>query len=91
MQLKVISPEKVLLDTLVDLVELPGTQGRFQVLHNHAPLVSSLTAGVVSYVPARGDDSSRLTVASGSERRPSLPVKGGFVEVLDNVITVCVE
>ena len=40
--LEIISPEKVLVHRMVRSVELPGTLGRFEVLHDHAPLISSL-------------------------------------------------
>ena len=83
MQLKVISPEKTLLDLAVDLVELPASAGRFQVLEGHAPTVTSLTAGTLWYVPA-GERPDRL-------QRPGVAVSGGFAEVRKNVITVCVE
>ena len=47
--LKIISPEREVLSEKVDLVELPGSQGRFEVLRDHAPLVSSLDEGVIRY------------------------------------------
>ncbi len=75
--LDVITPEKNLAHTEVDSVELPGTLGRFEVLKDHAALLSSLTEGVITY---------RV-----GERTTSLPVRSGFVEVLDNKVTACVE
>ena len=74
--LKVISPERELLSAQVDLVELPGTLGRFEVLKDHAPLISSIEAGVIRYV-------------IGNESR-ELPCRNGFVEVRNNVVTVCI-
>jgi len=75
--LKIISPEKEILNQEVELVELPGLMGRFEVLKNHAPLISPLVKGVISYKNA-------------SSRR-SIEVESGFAEVRDNVITVCIE
>ncbi len=75
--LDVITPEKNLAQTEVDSVELPGTLGRFEVLKDHAALLSSLTEGAITY--RVGDQTT------------SLPVKSGFVEVLDNKVTACVE
>lgn len=75
--LDVITPEKNLAHTEVDSVELPGTLGRFEVLKDHAALLSSLTEGSITY--RVGDQTT------------SLPVKSGFVEVLDNKVTACVE
>jgi len=77
MKLKVISPEKELLNVEVQAVELPGAAGRFVVLTGHAPLISSLEEGTVRY-----------DLQSGS--RETLSVAGGFVKVKDDVVTVCV-
>ena len=74
--LKIISPQKEILSTEADLVELPGSQGRFEVLQGHAPLISSLDAGTVRYL--KGGEEHRI------ECNP------GFVEVRDNVVTVCI-
>ena len=74
--LRIISPEKEVLSAQVDLVELPGSMGRFEVLKDHAPLISSLDAGLIRYV-------------AGSESR-EIPCPGGFVAVRSNVITVCI-
>ena len=76
-ELKIISAEKTIFSGRVTLVTLPGTLGSFSVLPDHAPLVSSLTAGVIEYE------------AGGSTN--SVEIKGGFIEVNQNVVTVCVE
>lgn len=82
MKLIILSPEKTLLDTEVGAVELPGTLGRFTVLRGHDRLISSLTAGEVRYQPIeRTTDDERLAIA----------VSGGFVEVCNDVITVCAD
>ena len=60
------------------MVTLPGRKGAFQVLRNHAALVTSLSAGNITY---RAED--------GSES--SIPVSGGFAQVRDNVVNVCIE
>ena len=78
MKLIVLTPEKELVDCDVSAVELPGTKGRFMVWPGHAPLLSSLQKGVVRYDP------------ENSAAREQLPIDGGFVEVMDDVITVCV-
>lgn len=78
MKLLVISPEKELLNQEVTAVELPGTMGRFMVLAGHAPIISSLTEGVIKYDLPQG------------EQRMELPVIGGFVKVLNDEIVVCV-
>lgn len=76
-QLHIVSPERTLVETKVSVVTLPGTLGPFEVLRNHAPLISSLEKGDVVYV------------SGGKETR--LPIASGFVEVRDNQVDVCVE
>ncbi|MBO4995847.1 MAG: F0F1 ATP synthase subunit epsilon [Muribaculaceae bacterium] len=76
MTLKIISAEDVLFEGTVDSVTLPGTQGSFMVLHNHASLISTLEAGVVRYV-ANGDTGE-------------IEVNGGLVDVDNNVVSVCI-
>ena len=75
--LEIISAEQTLVNCLVNSVELPGTLGRFEVLPDHAPLLSSLAPGEIVFT------------AGGKTDR--IPVRGGFVEVADNHVSVCVE
>lgn len=75
--LKIISPEKTEYDGPASIVSVPGTQGRFQILTDHAPLISSLEKGVVEY--------------DTDGTRHQLPILGGFVEVQKNVVSLCVE
>lgn len=77
MHLVIVSPERVIFDGKVSQVTLPGELGSFQVLVNHAPLLSSLVAGEVEY-----------SVAAGTE---TLHIAGGFVDVNNNQVSVCVE
>ena len=80
--LVVLSPVQKLFDGEVSWVELPGEQGRFQVLFNHAALISSLTAGKIMY----GLDDN-----TGREGCEIIDIEGGFVEVGNNTVSVCVE
>ena len=75
--LHIVSPEGTLVDTTVSAVTLPGTVGPFEVLKNHASLISSLEKGEIVYV------------SGGKERR--LAIAEGFVEVRDNQVVACVE
>ena len=47
MYLEVVSPEAVLFASEVDSVSVPGTDGEFQILINHAPIISTLRKGIV--------------------------------------------
>lgn len=77
MILDVISPERTLVHAAVEAVELPGTKGRFEVLKDHAPLISSLEKGVIAYRNGEGTD--------------KVAISSGFVEVNDNHVVACVE
>ncbi len=74
--LLIVSPEKKLFEGAVRYVRLPGSAGQFAVFRNHAPLISSLDAGEVVY--------------EGEAGERALNVSGGFVEVNDNKVSVCV-
>ena len=75
--LEVVSAERTLASCKVDSVELPGTLGRFEVLPDHAPLLSSLAPGDIVFT------------ADGRTER--VAIRGGFVEVAHNHVSVCVE
>lgn len=77
MTLTVLTPEKMLLETAVSKVSLPASKGRFMVLRNHAPVISSLMEGDIVYTS--DDNEGRIHILTG------------FVEVNDNRITVCAE
>lgn len=77
MKLEIITPEQIYFSGEVTSVTLPGTSGLFAVWENHAPLISSLSNGTISYS------------VDGTET--TLDVDGGFAEISNNVVTVCVE
>ena len=84
MKLTVLFPQapQVCIDN-VQAVELPGTKGRFEVLKDHAPIITLLDEGSVKYA-LNNQDGSR-----GEEQE--IRVKGGFAEVRDDEITVCAD
>ncbi len=75
---ELVSPEKLLLSEDVDMVVVPGAEGDFGVLEGHAPLISSLRAGVIAIY--RGETISR-----------QIFVAGGFTEVTHERCTVLAE
>lgn len=77
LKLKIVTPDKIVFDGDVEKVTVPGSAGQFEILVNHAPIISSLDAGVVSYSAATGEESLKIT--------------GGFVEVTRNKVSLCVE
>lgn len=84
LHLTIVSPERTLFDGPIAWVDLPGEMGRFQVLINHAPLISSLVAGNITY--QTGDEKFRV-----KRDVQTLPISGGFIEIKHNHVTVCVE
>ena len=77
LQLTIVSPEKELFQGEVNQITLPGVMGSFTILPQHAPIVSSLTRGKLSYVTADGT-------------AKDLEIAGGFVEMNDNNVSVCI-
>lgn len=77
LHLSLVSPEKTLFDGDVAIVTLPGTVGSFSILPGHAPIISSLKAGTLSYTTVEGDDFTQ-------------DIQGGFVELSNGIVSVCV-
>jgi F-type H+-transporting ATPase subunit epsilon len=77
MQLEIITPDKTIFKGEVDSATFPGTKGSFQVLKNHAPIISTLDQGMVKYK------------INGEQHE--VMVSGGIVEVLDNQIILLAE
>lgn len=79
MNLEILTPEKKLYSGDVYGVQMPGISGSFEVLEKHAPLVSALKPG-------------RLKVLKDKQNHlVNFDIQGGFVEVLNNKVTVLVE
>lgn len=49
LKLKIVSPERVEFSGEVESVKVPGTMGQFEILTDHAPLISTLQKGIVEY------------------------------------------
>ena len=74
LNLEIITPDKPIFNEVIESVTIPGTMGNFQILKNHAPLISTFDVGVVN-------------VKSGSE--PAyFSTSGGTVEVNNNKVLV---
>ena len=78
MRLEILSPEGLVFTGEVLSVSVPGLYSAFTILKNHAPIISSLSKGVVSYV-------------LDGEGEKEILIDGGFVEVDNNVVTICIE
>ena len=76
--LEIVTPKRVVFKGEITSFSAPGVEGGFQVLHSHAPMLSSLKIGEV-----------KITEASGTEFKYA--VSGGFVEVRDNKVVLLAE
>lgn len=77
MFLEIVTPEAKLYEGEVQSVKVPGSKGEFQVLNNHAPIISSLAAGHVEYHDGKAPH--------------GLDIDGGVIEVLNNRIILLIE
>jgi F-type H+-transporting ATPase subunit epsilon len=76
-QLEIVTPERLVVNEAVDYIEIPGKTGYLGVLPGHAPLISELAAGELSY--RTGNQTKRVAVA------------WGFAEVLQAKVTILAE
>lgn len=93
MQLEIVSPERVLLNTEVSIVTVPGVDGEFQMLDNHAPIVSVLEKGYIRFQP-KGDlsDAEKDNFFKGNgDKQLSMEIKGGVVEMKNNKAIILVD
>ncbi len=77
MNLEIITPDKTIFKGEVDLVQLPGIDGSFEILNNHAPLISALREGIIKIQKGKTED--------------FFEVKSGIIEVLGNKVLVLAE
>ncbi len=78
MKIKITKPDSTLYDGEAKLVQLPGTGGKFEILENHAPIISSLTKGTL-----------RLMLADNTEQ--TFDIRGGVVKGQNNDILILVQ
>ncbi|MCX8503577.1 MAG: F0F1 ATP synthase subunit epsilon [Beijerinckiaceae bacterium] len=72
---ELVSPEKILFSGDVEQVVVPGTEGDFAVLKDHAPVMSALRPGVLTYTDAKGTSETVF-------------IRGGFVDATPSLLTV---
>lgn len=75
MFLEIISPQSLIFKGEVDLIQLPGKMGSFEILSNHAPLIALLEEG-------------RMKIIDPNRNQFFVDIPGGVVRVEDNKITV---
>jgi F-type H+-transporting ATPase subunit epsilon len=74
-KLEIITPEKKLFDGKVKLVQVPGAKGSFEILPNHAPIISTLTRGTIK-------------VIDEADKQEMIAIVSGIVEVKANLISI---
>lgn len=79
LQFELVAPERLLKSEEVDQVVVPGSEGYFTVLKDHAPFMSTLRPGVVDVTPAGGGAAERIFV------------RGGFADVNAEGLTILAE
>lgn len=75
MKLNIITPENILYDGEIKSVQLQGTDGKFQILNNHAPIISALSKG-------------QIRITDSEDKEITFDINGGLVEMSKNKIQI---
>jgi F-type H+-transporting ATPase subunit epsilon len=78
MNITVLTPDKEIFKGGITSVKVPGTGGQFQILKNHAAIVSSLSKGAITIVKDNGE-------------KMKFTIEKGFIEVLNNEVSLLVQ
>ena len=78
MNLEIITPDKTIFEGEVNLVQLPGIDGSFELLNNHAPMISALKKG-------------KIKTKDKEKNIRFFEINGGIIEVLKNKVLVLAE
>ncbi|MCX7744336.1 MAG: ATP synthase F1 subunit epsilon [Flavobacteriales bacterium] len=78
MQLEIITPDKTLFDGKAKLIQLPGTDGSFEILENHAPIISTLKKG-------------KIKIVAENNQTEFIEVNSGVVEMINNKVIILAE
>lgn len=91
MILEIISPEKIIFTGEVSSVAVPGVDGEFEMLNNHASIVSNLKQGSIKLYGNIDLDEAQKEVFKKGDRGYSLDINSGTVEMKNNKVTALVE
>ena len=78
MKVKITKPDSTLYDGEAKLVQLPGTGGLFEILDNHAPIISSLSKGTVRLIGT-------------SDQEQTFDIRGGVIKGQQNDLLILVQ
>lgn len=79
MQLDILTPERKVYSGKVYGIQLPGTEGSFEILENHAPIIAALGKGKMKVLKDKTNNTETYEIS------------GGFVEMLNNKASVLIE
>jgi len=94
MNITILTPDREIFQGQIVSVKVPGSLGQFQVLNNHAPIVSSLDKGEVTVVTAAGEyrfydtETSSIVTETQAGKTLKFQIAGGFIEVLNNEVSL---
>lgn len=89
MTLEIITPNATIFSGAATAVQLPGKDGLFQVLDNHAPIIAALKDGLIKIeLPRALEGNPHKTLQKVSDKIYTLQVNGGMVEMAANKIIV---
>ena len=94
MNITVLTPDREIFAGPIKSIKVPGVKGEFQVLQNHAPIVSALSAGKVTIVTGAGEyryydlGKKELIEGSQADQKIVFQADAGFIEVLNNEVSL---
>ncbi|NVK64623.1 MAG: hypothetical protein HWE22_08540 [Flavobacteriales bacterium] len=96
MQVEIITPEMEVFKGEANAVQFPGLDGSFQVLSNHAPIISALAEGelkvnLTESFEADDETNELVSVDNGDKKVIRVAIKGGVMEMLNNKVIVLAE
>ncbi len=78
MNVEIINPDKLIFSGEASLVQLPGKDGSFEILNNHAPIIAILKMG-------------KVKIVDNNKNTEFFEIKGGLIEVVKNKVLILAE
>ena len=85
MYLEIISPESIVFKGEIDSISVPGSSGDFQVLNNHAPIISTLKKGIIKIkAKMKPEESDEIFFSKEGKETYTYKIKSGVIQVKKN-------
>ncbi len=97
MKVQILTPEDCVFDGEVNAIKVPGKNGSFQMLNNHAPMVSILEEGLIELSTHSQERADYLNISAEIVQSPNnenvlqFPIKGGILEFNNNTAIVLID